>query len=290
MESSLNKIKSILKKEIGLDASTIGQATIDKILNERMRSCKITELDDYYIHLNNNNQELHLLLETSVIPETWLFRDDKPFKIILDKISRQLVSHPEKLCSILCIPCSTGEEPYSIAIDLTDNGIPKSSFEIQAVDISHNSIAIAKQAVYGSNSFRSEKSKQHIEKYFTPVKSEYRLHDNVKSLVNFNQVNIIDRKTLPFVEKFNFILCRNLLIYFDTSTKATAYNNLHSLLSDDGILFIGHSEFGSVPDDIFVTKKIDSVYCLIKKSNDHPNNKRQINSQLAALSKTIQTR
>jgi len=268
MKSALDKIKNILKKEIGLDASSIGEATINKILNERMRSCKISELDEYYAHLSNNTDELHLLLETSVIPETWFFRDDKPFKLILANISKRLLSRPENSCRILCMPCSTGEEPYSIAIYLHDNGIPDTAYEIQAVDISHKSIEIAKQAIYGNNSFRGNIARQYADKYFTHSNSRYTLNDNIKSSVNFQQENILEAGKLQFSGKFDFILCRNLLIYFDIPTKETAYKKLNSLLKDDGALFIGHSEFGSVPEDIFKTTKLETVYCLIKQKKN----------------------
>jgi len=285
METSLDKIKTILKREIGLDASSIGEATINKILNDRMRSCNVTKVDDYYIYLNSNPQELHLLLETSVIPETWFFRDDKPFKLILDKILKQLLTQPENICRILCLPCSTGEEPYSIAMFLHSNGIPETVYEIQAVDISHNSIDIARQGVYSKNSFRGEKAKEYIDSYFTPSNEEYILNKNIRSSIKFKQVNIIDANTLALENKFDFILCRNLLIYFDIATKETAYKNMNHLLKDDGALFIGHSEFGSIPEKIFTTAKAKSTYFLIKrkKEDGHSNKKNEKTSSLNSI-------
>ena len=277
MEPSLNKIKSILKKEIGLDTSTIGDSTIKKILNDRMRSNQITDLDEYYNFLSQNNEELNLLLETSVIPETWFFRDDKPFASILYNLLKQRHNNPNKICKILCIPCSTGEEPYSLAIFLRNNGIPETAYEIQAIDISLNSIAIAEQGVYGKNSFRDENSRSHIEKHFSYKDSEYSLNNNIKSSVKFYRANILDLTTFPVKQIFDFILCRNLLIYFDIPTKAIAYANLNNILDENGILYIGHSEFGSVPGDTFNTVKIDSTYCLVKKSNPYYDLKNRIN-------------
>jgi len=289
METSLDKIKAILKREIGLDASTIGEATINKILNSRMRNCNVDNLDDYYICLNNISGELNLLLETSVIPETWFFRDDKPFKLILEKISKQLLTRQKKPCRILCAPCSTGEEPYSIAIFLHSNGIPETAYEIQAVDISHNSINIAKQGIYNKNSFRGEKAKMYINNYFTPDNEEYVLNKNIRSSVKFKRVNIVDANTLPFKNKFDFILCRNLLIYFDMPTKEIAYKNMNNLLMDEGLLFIGHSEFGSVPEKIFSTTKRGSTFCLMKRNNNaekiEENNFNKKNKTISLLDK-----
>lgn len=267
MESSLNKLKEILKREIGLDASTVGEATITKILNQRMRSCEITEIDDYYIFLQNSKDELHALLETSVIPETWFFRDHKPFDVILASIKKQRLANPGKQTRILCIPCSTGEEPYSIAMFLTENGIPETAFEIQAVDISLQSLDIAKIAYYGRNSFRGKIAKDYIDKYFEEDDKQYKLNDKIRNLVNFTRVNILQTDSIPFKEQFDFILCRNLLIYFDVDTKKTAFGTLESLLKEDGVLFIGHSEYGSVPLSIFKTTKIYDVYGLIKNND-----------------------
>lgn len=286
MESSLNKIKSILKKEIGLDTSTIGDSTINKILNERMRSNHITDVDKYYDYLRQSNIELSLLLEISVIPETWFFRDDKPFDSILYNILKQRHNNPNKICRILCIPCSTGEEPYSLAIYLRNKGIPETAYEIHAIDISLNSIATAGLGVYGKNSFRDENSRSYIEKYFSLNESGYSLNNNIKSSVKFYRANILDLTTFPVKQIFDFILCRNLLIYFDIPTKATAYANLNNILDDNGILYIGHSEFGSVPGDIFNTVKIDSTYCLVKKSNHYYDVKDRIKTDEIYLNKS----
>jgi chemotaxis protein methyltransferase WspC len=264
MDSSLEKIKKLLKKAIGLDSSTVGEATIDKILTQRMRSCKIDELDDYYNFLQSNKSELDALLETSVIPETWFFRDCRPFDIMLDSIRKDLLNKPNKTCNILCIPCSTGEEPYSISMFLLDNELPESTFNIQAVDISYQSLEIARAGYYGSNSFRGKTAKEYVDKYFEADGSQNKIDAKVQRKVEFNRINILDKNTIPFKNKFDFILCRNLLIYFDVPTKQKAFLNMNDLLADDGTLFIGHSEFGSVPGKVFKAVKKGDTFCLIK--------------------------
>lgn len=265
MLSTTDKIKAILKKETGLDINTVGESTIQKILNERMRQCKISNVDEYYAYLKNTSLELSLLLETSVIPETWFFRDDKPFSLIREKAATSTQSP----CRILCLPCSTGEEPYSIAMFFNRNNITEKKYTITATDISNNSIEIAQQGIYSNNSFRGKKAKEYIDNYFTLINGGYQINKDIQSLVDFKQVNILNTETLSFENKFDFILCRNLLIYFDGETKKNAYKNLHSLLKKDGSLFIGHSEFGSVPKDIFIIRKVDSVFFLKKNTEEN---------------------
>ncbi|MDQ1362594.1 MAG: chemotaxis protein methyltransferase WspC, partial [Pseudomonadota bacterium] len=152
MDTSLDMLKELLKREIGLDTSTIGESSIKKFLGQRMRACNLTDIDDYYKRLNSDRNELSAFLETAVIPETWFFRDIRPFTLMLNAMKTSPLKYSNNPCSILSIPCSTGEEPYSIAMYLLQSGIPASSFRIKAVDISQRALDIATQGYYGNNS------------------------------------------------------------------------------------------------------------------------------------------
>ncbi len=273
MDESLNKIKDILKKEIGLDANTLGDATIDKILHQRMHACQIDNIEDYYHFIIQNSDELAVLLETAVIPETWFFRDTRPFKLVADHIKQY--SKQKKICNILCIPCSTGEEPYSICMYLLQAGIAADVFNIHAVDISNNALSLAKQGVYGNNSFRNDIAKTYQKTYFEHDGGKEILKKNVKDAVNFSRMNILNESELSSLNvKFDFIFCRNLLIYFDINTKEKAFKNLHTIMQDNGMVFIGHSEFGSVPKNLFTVCGNDQAFGLIKyKPTEKPNKK-----------------
>ena len=139
------KIAKILRDKIGLDCNTVGESTVEKILMQRMMSCKIDSIENYYQYLISNQGELNELLECAVIPETWFFRDIKPFQLIYDHIQQELLKNKFTCVNILSIPCSTGEEPYSIAMYLLDKDVPITAFNIEAVDISQRSLEYAKQ-------------------------------------------------------------------------------------------------------------------------------------------------
>ena len=264
MDMSLDRLKIILKQHIGLEASTVGDATIKKFLSQRMRSCDIDDCNEYFSFLENNPQELAALLETAVIPETWFFRDSKPFAIVLQRLQQHLAKTPQQLFRILSIPCSTGEEPYSLAMYLLESGMPPDCFTIQAVDVSNNSLQLARLGRYGSNSFRGKTEQIYLQKYFTRDDENYLIKDLVKSVIDFKQLNILEQHQLKQARYFDIIMCRNLLIYFDVDTKTTAFGNLNKILKDDGILFIGHSEFGAVPAKFFSTTGADNSFGLIK--------------------------
>jgi chemotaxis protein methyltransferase WspC len=264
MDTSLDRLKTLLKQHIGLDANSVGEATVRKMLNQRMRSCNIDDSDTYLQLVDDDPQELAELLETAIIPETWFFRDSKPFAIILQRLQQHLLTTPQNIFNILSIPCSTGEEPYSLAMFLLQAGMPAASFHIDAIDVSHNSLQLARQGGYGKNSFRGNTEEKFLLNYFNQQGELFIIDDRVKQCVDFSQVNILDNAQLPCQYHFEVILCRNLLIYFDVHTKQAAFRNLHKMLKDDGILFIGHSEFGAVPAQLFVTTSIDNTFGLIK--------------------------
>ena len=281
MKSALNKIKLIVKDKIGLDSSTIGDSTLEKIIIQRMKQCEIEDLEVYCTLVKNNREELSELLEVAVIPETWFFRDIKPFEIIYKKTKDRLDENSSSLLKILSIPSSTGEEPYSLAMYLIDKGIDESRFTIDAVDISARALQCAEQGLYGNNSFRGKHYHAYQKKHFTKEGELHKIKPDVSNKVKFYQLNILQNDhTLK--NKFDFILCRNLLIYFDTETKLIAFKNLSNGLKDDGYLFIGHSEFGSVPGELFQNTGFEQAFALIKHC--HPNFKTK-----QSLNHTIKT-
>lgn len=267
MMQHYDRIIQLLKNGIGLDASTIGERTVEKILTQRMMICKIDSIDDYYQLLCRDPNEVNELLEFAVIPETWFFRDSRPFEVMFRQMQSELLKNRQRQFNILSIPCSTGEEPFSIAMHLIDNGLPEQSFNIDAVDISQRALDYAAQATYGKNSFRGNGYQPYQHKYFHQQGELFKLDETIQNKVNFSRLNILHGDEHRW-QKYDFILCRNLLIYFDLPTKYTAFSNLAKLLKKTGLLFIGHSEFGAVPKDIF--KNMGSEYAFALCLHEHP--------------------
>ena len=144
-------IKRLLHQKIGLNASSIGDSSIERAIKHRLVANKIEDVKEYYEVLLANSEELHDLVEEVVVPETWFFRNNSPFEAFNEYVTKTIepkLQINEKI-KILSIPCSTGEEPYSIAISLHRAGVSLDRIEIEAIDISKRSLIKAKRGIYG---------------------------------------------------------------------------------------------------------------------------------------------
>jgi chemotaxis protein methyltransferase WspC len=177
-----------------------------------------------------------------VVPETWFFRNQEAFDTLARLAAdKRGVGCPGNALRALSIPCCTGEEPYSIVMALTDAGFRPEEFLVDAVDISERAIARARLAVYGNNSFRGH-NLSFRERYFRPVSEGYAQRDSVSARVNFRRGNLLSAD--PSLERgpYDFIFCRNVLIYFDRPTQSQVIGKLGQLLTPAGYLFVGPAE------------------------------------------------
>ena len=261
-------IEALLRQKIGLDALTVGSNTISRAVNRRMADCGLTDTNIYLTKLQASPPELEELIETVVIPETWFFRDREPF-VFLSRyaVSEWFPKNPGKTLRVLSLPCSTGEEPYSIAIALLEAGLNPRNFSIDAADISKVALKKAARAVYGKNSFR-DKNLDFRDRYFTGIAGDlYQLNELVREKVNFIQGNILDSYFLVNQIPYEVIFCRNVLIYFDGAGRHHTVLLLNRLLKPAGILFLGHSESGQKLPDKFVSVRHSLAFAYRKTEN-----------------------
>ena len=258
-------LESLLQETIGLDATTIGSASVERAIRERMRAVDLNSCEDYAKALADLPTELQELVEAVVVPETWFFRDAGAFAA-LEKMVREtwLPKNPTATLRILSLPCSSGEEPYSIAITLQKAGM--TNFQIDAMDVSHRVLATAREGIFGRNSFRGATG-QFREQYFAKHAKGHALHDEFKRHVSFQQGNLLDPGFGAGRGKYDFIFCRNLLIYFDGPTRERVFRVLAEMLADDGVLFVGPSESGVAVNHGFVSTKISLAFAFWKSSN-----------------------
>lgn len=242
---SLKKIQDILYSSIGLHVNTVGSSTVLHAINERIESCKLNDIESYHNKLLNDKNELKELIEEVVIPETWFFRDNEPFKMLIRFVNEEwLKSEPSGPLRVLSIPCATGEEPYSVAMALLDAGLTPSQLYIDAVDVSSRNIKRCKEARYRNHSFRGVDPL--AQKRFFRLREDGLYHPDIliKAMVNFNQASILDSQYVYNQQPYDVVFCRNLLIYFDGKTQQNAINMLSHLLKPTGLLFVGHAETG----------------------------------------------
>jgi chemotaxis protein methyltransferase WspC len=154
---------------------------------------------------------------------------------------RNACTHPEGVLSLLSLPCSTGEEPYSIAMALLDAGVPANRFRVDAVDISARSLALGMRAVYGRNSFRGGEL-GFRDRHFESTPDGYSLKETVRRQVHFQQGNLFAADLLPGVGIYDAIFFRNVLIYFDRPTQDRALEVMNRLLHANGVLLVAPAE------------------------------------------------
>lgn len=246
---AFDSIKELLQERIGLHADSIGVSSIERAIGHRMNHLGVTTASAYCSMIEGDAVEFSELVEEVVVPETWFFRNRSPFDALREYVlkirSRKNARNANEPIRILSLPCATGEEPYSIAMALMEDGLNESDFHVDGVDISRRALAKAKHAVYGEHSFR-EPDINIKEKYFKKNNSGFSLLPSVRNHVSFSQVNIIG-DDLFFKQKcYDVIFCRNLLIYFSRETQKAVLEKLYSMLNDDGILFVGHAETAQV--------------------------------------------
>jgi chemotaxis protein methyltransferase WspC len=231
-----------LRERIGLDVESVGAPMVERALRQRCVAVGAVELDDYWLRLQQSADEQQALIEAVIVPETWFFRYPESFTALASLAHKRLAelagARPLRLLSL---PCSTGEEPYSLAMALLDAGIAPGAFLIDGMDISPSSVTKAGQAVYGRNAFRGS-NLGFRERYFDALDEGHRLHGRVQQQVSLQVGNVLDPALASRDGLYDFVFCRNLLIYFDVPTQQRVFEVLKRLLHPQGVLFIGPAE------------------------------------------------
>ncbi len=218
-------------------------------LNKRLRATGIETYDGYYGFLisNQDPEEIVNFLDCISTNLTYFFREQQHFEFlnnILMEYIEQRLRHKSNRIRIWSAGCSTGEEPYSLAMCVLNHNIHRLNINIKilATDISTRVLSLAKQGWYGSDKLKNI-SPEMKNKYFRKTKNSsevYEVVDPVKRLVTFSRLNL--KEPYPFKGPFDFVFCRNVMIYFDKQTQENLVNRIAGYLDSGGYLFVGHSE------------------------------------------------
>jgi chemotaxis protein methyltransferase WspC len=236
----LDAARNLLARTIGMDPDSVGPALLDRVLSERLARSGCASWNDYIQRLNSQPAELEQVVEQVIVPETWFFRDREPFTL-LQEFARIRKRTPEDFFAALSAPCSTGEEPYSMAMALLDAGLDPEDFRIDAMDISRDSLEQARQGVFGKNSFRGGLP-FNAERYFTETPDGRVVQPRVRDTVRFIHMNLVQPEPFCSRQAYDAVFCRNFLIYLQSDAKQRVIELLRALLKPHGLLFVGHAE------------------------------------------------
>ena len=267
-------LEVLLKEAMGLDVASIGASAVKRAVQVRMEASNRSNLQAYVEFARASEAEVQQLIETIVVPETWFLRDPQAFALLSRwAFESWLPKNPHGPLRLLSLPCSTGEEPYSMAMTLLEGGFPAGRLRIDAVDISERALALARRAVYGKNSFRGA-DLAFRGNHFDAAAGAWRLRECVQTPVRFQQGNIFAGDFLPGVERYDAIFCRNVLIYFDRATQDRAIAVLQRLLAPTGIVFVGPSETSLLLSHGFDAIKASMAFAFQKKGTTPPTAKK----------------
>lgn len=241
--SLIEEFSGLLKRRMGLDSGSIGQAAVERAVRHRMHAAGVDDEQDYLMRVQAWPDEMQQLIEAVIVPETWFFRYPES-QVAMATLARERLFAPGcegRVLRVLSVPCSSGEEPYSIAMALLDAGVPAHRFQVDAVDISVRMVEFAQRAVYGRNSFRGG-DLAFRDRHFSEVPEGHQLAARVRGQVRFQPGNLFDPNLLAGAAPYDFVFCRNLLIYFDMATQERAVQVLRRFAREDGLLFVGPAE------------------------------------------------
>jgi chemotaxis protein methyltransferase CheR len=260
-------IRDIIKDYCGLYFDDGSKYLLEKRLARRIRNLHLDDFRDYYRFIRydkNSEDELAAIIDLLTVNETYFFREQNQLKAFSEEILEELKekNRDRRSLRIWSAGCSTGEEPYTIAMLIQERGdFAGWDIEIYGSDINQRVLQAARKGIYRRNSFRTAETR-YINKYFTEEDGSYRIADGVKGYVNFSYLNLLDSFRTRFLGKMDVILCRNVLIYFDGPSRKKVIENFYDRLVDGGYLLLGHAESLINISTAFMLKhfKNDMVY------------------------------
>lgn len=233
---------SLLHKKSGIVLGEHKRDMAERSLALRAKALELPNVSEYLKYLNQNptSAEWDNFINSFTINHTAFFREEHHFDILA-----RFIANRSKPINVWSASCSTGEEPYSIAMQLSESvANPGHQVTIAATDIDTDAIAVAQAGIYTIDRVRSVPDNL-LKKYFqrgTGTKAGMaRVKANIRNMVNYSPLNLIDPRW-PFSQKFDAIFCRNTLIYFDKDTQAQILNRFATFAKPGGLLFAGHSE------------------------------------------------
>jgi chemotaxis protein methyltransferase CheR len=220
---------------------------IDRRLAERIAATGSTSFQSYFAILRSDaHDEIEHLVNTFTVNETYFYREDHQLRCMTSNLLEEIIRRKSagEPIRIWSIPCSTGEEPYSIAMWLMENWKLVDQYDIEIVgsDIDTRALDTAANGVYGDRALM-RLSPDLIDRYFEPAPPHgYRIDAGLRNSMKFTRANLIDVKDMAHYRDFDIVFCRNVLIYFDDSSRRIAAENLYDCLRPGGYICLGHSE------------------------------------------------
>lgn len=247
-EGEFRLIRDLIRDHCGILFDDGSRFLLERRLSRRLRLHHLDDFRDYYrllLYDRKRDEELTAVVDILTVNETFFFREQNQLKAFSDEILPEVreVNKARKTVRIWSAGCSTGEEPYTIAMLILEQGLFQGwDIEILGSDINQRVLTAARRGVYRKNSFRTADS-YFIKRYFTEEEGGvFTISERVKRLVGFSYLNLLDPFKMRFMGQMDVIFCRNVLIYFDHAARKKVVDSFYDNLVEGGYLLLGHAE------------------------------------------------
>jgi chemotaxis protein methyltransferase CheR len=258
------RLCDFLYRRTGMVFNETKRYFVERRVTERMAAIGARSFADYFSRLRNDaDGEIEQFINAFTVNETYFYREDYHFRCLSRDLLNLRVAGkaPHEGLRIWSVPCSTGEETYSIAMWLLENwpAVDAHDIEIVGSDIDTRVLQDAADGVYGERALM-RLTPDLVSKYFNALEdAQWRIIDDLRSSVRFSQANVLDAAETQRHGLFDVIFCRNLLIYFDDASRRRAAENLYECLKPGGFICLGHSESMSRISSLFEVCRYDDA-------------------------------
>jgi chemotaxis protein methyltransferase CheR len=252
----IRRLSEFLYRRTGMLFAEDKRYYIDRRLHERIAATGSSSFQSYFALLRSGLEgEVEHLVNAFTVNETYFFREDHQLRCLTaDLLAAVLRNKPAgEPIRIWSVPCSTGEEPYSIGIWLMEHFPAVDDYQIEIVgsDIDTRALASASEGVFGARALM-KLTPSLIARYFErPTPETFRIDAGLRDSIQFTEVNLIDARAMAQHRGFDIVFCRNVLIYFDDASRRIAAENLYDCLRPGGFICLGHSETMSRISSLF---------------------------------------
>ena len=262
-DEDIDRFREHLYRRTGMWFGEAKRYYIERRAADRLTATGSRDVADYFTRLRVDAGERQALVNAFTVNETYFYREEHQLACLGRALLPDIVSsrRPGDKVRIWSAPCSTGEEPYSIALWLLENWRMVDAYNIEIVgsDIDSQALEAARVGIYAERAL-SRLPAGVRDAYFEPLKRHrWKIIDDLRESVTFTPANLMETTGLGEQGLFDIIFCRNVLIYFDDASREIAAANLHDRLAPGGYLCLGHTESMSRIDDRFVTRRFDDA-------------------------------
>jgi len=246
-EDVFRMLRDAIYQRSGMFFSDNSKYLLQRRLSPRARELNFQSFQKYLYFLQYDPQaerEFDRIFDVVTTNETYFFREPAQLSAFADEIVPSLLEkNPGRKIRIWSAGCSSGEEPFTIAMLLEERGMFElAPFEIFASDINQAVLAKARKGIYRESAFRVTAPALR-DRYFTKEESgQWRIADSVRNRVSFGRLNLYDPPRVSLLGNLDVVFCRNVIIYFDDHSKRVVISNFYQRLISDGYLLLGHSE------------------------------------------------